>query len=556
MVTSSPAPVGEDAAQATRLPRATHAARTNLAVNLAAVAKTQPRLAEAVGAVAAGAEPVYARDGSLTAFGPDGKWWHNCSVPLRAARAMLAALDVQGRVACLLAPTLAAHVRAALAKARPDQAILVICPDPADLRVMLASDDFSADINAHRLWIAWAAGWAGEMKRLFEERPGLATPAQFVRLPTTPAEEVDRLVNAAQALFSSVNAARARQVAARRDGWSGGGRRSGRLCVVAPSHFRLWNDAGGVLADALASAGADRVVRFDPDDPACSSALALLDACEGCDAVVAADTSRADLPGVVPAAMPWITWVTRAAAIPAFAAAGPSDALLLADEGWRAVAHAAGWPAVRATVAGWPAVHVPTPHPRAAPSLAVVADTRPVVMPDALAEFSSHALLWDAIAAELAADPFALNQPPAAYLQQRMKRHGVSPQGFDAAAFLERLIVPAYEQSVARLLARANLPVRLFGAGWQHCDDLRPLAAGPVLSRADLARIGRSATAVVDVSPAPGGYPVQRLGRPVVAAAAGGRRRLLDAARNALRGGTATPGGAPAITAAQVRSLL
>ena len=540
-------------------PRASHAARKFLAANLAAVATTQPRLAAVVGAAPGDAVPFYARDGSITAFGLGGKWWSNCSVPLRAAEAMLATLDVTGRVACFLGPTLAAHLRVALRRSRPDQAVLAVCPDVADLRVMLACDDFSADVLAHRLWFAWGEHWPAEMKRLFDERPGLATPAQFVRLPNAPAEDIDRMVPAAQTVFAQVNAQRAQQVTTRRDGWRRRAVPRRRLCVIAPSHFRLWHDAGAVLAGQVLSGagGADAVVRFDPDDPACSSAVALLDACEGCDAIVAADTSRADLPGVVPPAMPWATWVTRPGSLPGFEAAGPADVLVLAEAAWEAHAAAAGWPADRVAVGGWPSLAAGPVAETTPRCLAVVADTRRVAMPEAVCEFSSHALLWDHIAAELAADPFPAAPSPAAYLEKQMKHHGVGSEGFDAAAFVERLIVPAFEQAVARLLTRQGLPVRLFGSGWDEIEGLDGCAAGPVTSQADLASIAERAAAVVDVCPLPDLRPVHRLGRPVVSArAARGKRNLLEGARAALRGSVPAAPTTPAVTTALLLSLL
>src|SRR5207237_923801 len=73
------------------------------------------------------------------------------------------------------------------------------------------------------------------------------------------------------------------------------------------------------------------------------------------------------------------------------------------------------------------------------PVLALVEDTHPVVMPEVLAEFSSHQMLWERIADELASDPFALTDGPAPYLEGRMRRLGVSAEGFDAASFIERL---------------------------------------------------------------------------------------------------------------------
>jgi hypothetical protein len=244
--------------------------------------------------------------------------------------------------------------------------------------------------------------------------------------------------------------------------------------------------------------------------------------------------SRAELAGIIPADMPWVTWVTRPAPIPAFASAGRRDALVLADSSWRQNAEDMGWPADRVAVGGWPplgdARQVPPPS---SPVLAVVSDTRPVAMPEALAEFSSHAMLWRHIAAELSTDPFAIGDGPAEYLERRMKQAGVAAEGFDAALFLERLILPTYEQAVARLLLRAGLPLRLYGAGWDAIEEFTPHAEGAHASRAGLLRIRQEVSAIVDCSAGFHPRPLHRLGRPVVPRATA-ERHLLATARQAL----------------------
>ena len=521
--------------------RAADATRANLQANLRELTRTQPRLIATIENTPLDPEPVYARDGSLTAFGPDGRWWHDCSVPLRAAEAMLATLDVKGRVACMLAPTLGAQVRVALDRMRPDQALVALCPDAADVRVMVESHDFSAGLIAHRLWFAWGDDWVEQLRCLFDERPGLATPAQFVRLPTTAAEDVERMVPAAQAVFAEVNAGRAREVNSRRGAWHPPTAPRPRLCVIAPSHFRLWDDAGASLADALRAdeGGADRadVAVFDPDDPTCSSALALLQSAGDCHAVCAADTSRVDLPGVVPDHMPWVTWVTRPMSIPPVDSAGRADVLVLADPTWQRSAQDAGWPAERVSTGGWPVA--PAAIDSSPQVLGVITDTLAVAMPEALGEFSSHQLLWTDIAAELAADPFSMRDNSASYLERQMKRRGVSADGFDSALFLDRLIFPTYVQAVVRFLIREKVPVRLFGRGWDETHEFREHAAGPVTSRAAFLRIREEIAAVVDVSPPPGGHPLHRLGLPVVRADSA--RELIAQARRALAGDATAP---------------
>ena len=457
---------------------------------------------------------------------------------MAAAEAMLATLDVKGRVACLLSPTLAAHIVVSLRRSRQDQAVVAVCPDGRDLHVLLHCADFSREVRGHRLWFAWSEEWPAELKQLFVDQPGLATPTQFIRLPITPAEQVDRLVTAAQQVFGEVNNSRAETIARRRDGWRRGGARAWAPCVVAPSRFRLWDDAGAVLADALKDHVAVR--RFDPDRPTHSSSVALLAAADHCDTIVAADTSRADVPAVIPMNMPWLTWVTRGGTIPAIELAGPADALVVTDPTWREDAMRSGWPGGRVAVGGWPqACGDPSCTPPRA--LGIVADTRPVVAPEQLAEFSSHQLLWDRTAAELATDPFALNGSPAQFLERQMRRHGVSADGFDAGLFLERLILPAYQQAIARLLLHQGLPLRLFGAGWDCIDDFRPHAAGAVTSRDNFARLGNAAAAFVHVWPTPHVHPIHRLGRPVVSPRPSlGHAHFVTSAKRALAGETSS----------------
>ena len=84
-------------------------------------------------------------------------------------------------------------------------------------------------------------------------------------------------------------------------------------------------------------------------------------------------------------------------------------------------------------------------------------------MPPALDEFSSHQLLWNHVAAELASDPFAIGEGPGPYLERSMKRHGVSAEGFDAGI---RLGHSLDRQRLSPSPARRTLPghgARAFG---------------------------------------------------------------------------------------------
>jgi hypothetical protein len=512
-------------------------AQVNWRANVRALSLRQPRLIDAARAAPGGvAEWVFARDGSLTAFDGDGHWWVGCSVPLLAARAMLKTLDTGGRVACFLSPTLAAHLRVTLDTLRPDQAVVSINPDLPTLGVLLRCGDFSAEITRGRLWFAWGDDWPAELSDVFGANPGLATPSQFVRLPITPAETVEPLIAAAQKVFAEQNAARAAAVAALRDGPRRRGSARPRVCVLAPGTFRLWDDAPAVLAEALAesaeSAGIEPV-RFDSDHPLCGSALALAGAAAEGDAVVAADVARCDAPNVVPPSVAWVTWVTTPRVPPAPADA-PRDAVILADGAWRGIAAQAGWPADRVRVGGWPRGSE-TPRATAPPrdSLALIADTRRLDPPEKLSEFSSHLLLWERIRADLERDPFGAARDAAAYLERAIRACGMDAERLDRRLFIDALVVPAYQQGLARVLLRERIPVLLYGTGWDDLAPFAPLARGAVDSRQALRQIASESAALVHAWPGGHPHPADALGRPVVRPGLS-ERAFLQAARRAL----------------------
>ncbi|MDB5305725.1 MAG: hypothetical protein JWM97_3274 [Phycisphaerales bacterium] len=441
---------------------------------------------------------------------------------------MLREADLSAPVICFLDPAHAAQVRVALDRMARPQALVALVPGLRALRVMLACDDFAAEISEHRLWFAWGNEWAGELDRLFADNPGLPTPVQFVRPISSDTSAADAMVQPAQKVFADHNARRAAIVRSTREAWRPEKLR--QICVVAPSHFRLWDDAGNALNETLSAAPSGdgvTVVRYDPDDPACASPAALAAVAAECGAILTPNTGRGDLPEVVHQEMPWVTWVTTGR-IPPFQKAGPRDGLLVTDPALRETAIGAGWLAKRVTVAGWPTVARATvcdtaASPSSAPFLAIIADTRSLEAPKSVMEYSSHGLLWNAIGEELQSDPFALGASIEAFLSERMKRARVADEGFSRALFIDALIVPAFQQGLLRTLLGEKLPVRCFGAGWERIESFESNAQGPVLSRQDLARIANSATALIHAWPTPYSHPIDALGRRVVRAH--GRRR-------------------------------
>jgi hypothetical protein len=543
-------------------------ARLNWTSNLAALDQAQPRVAAlARGAGDDGAqllEWVFGRDGGLTARGADGCWWGDCSLPLRAARAMLKTLGPRGTVGCFLAPRLAAHVRVALEASESNQAVLLVQPDLASLRVLLQSEDFSRDIAGHRLWFACGEDWAGEMRRLFDERSGLPTPTQFIRLPGAGAELIDRLIQGSQTVFGQVIAARAAEIRRRCAEWRPRGRSPRRVCVVAGTRFQLWDDAGLVLRELTSGmAGADVEWRIlNPDDPASASPARLAEMACDCDGLITANSSRADAPELVPLELPWLTWVTTPDRVPSPAAAGPNDGLLVVDQACRDLAVSRGWLSGRVEVAGWPPLLAgkiadesgrPT---NAADDVALIADTMSIEPPARLDDFSSHAMLWETIRREIAEHPEAVGTDAGQFLERQIRTYGVAEEGLDRSLFIERLIRPAFAHAIARTLIGAGVTLRLFGEGWLRLDEFAAHAVGPIRSREELTHVVATSRVLLHCWPERHSHPIEAAGRATVRAAGKLPRLLMSELREALQWGASGGCGKRVLTQeALLRSL-
>jgi hypothetical protein len=510
-------------------------AAENWSANVAALESAQKSLPQALPEIPEGLTFLFGRDGALTAMTSDGKWWHGCSLPRRAAAAILKTLSSTGRVSCFLSPPHAAQIRFALDRVQPNQAILVLCPDAVALAVVLRCENFSAEISAHRLLFAWGSEWKEEMTRVFEEHPGLPTPEQFIRGAAVDHSGTDALIPIAREVFAAATARRSGRINTLRESWSPSRRAVPRICLIAPSHFHLWEDGGHVLAELFANASGDacEIVHFDNDDPTSAAPLALAETAQHCDAIVSLNLVRADLPEILPREMPWITWVVREP-IPAAEAAGPLDALFVADPRWRSDAIGNGWSRERVEVAFWPAMPSAATGP-IEDGLTLAADTVPLEAPAQVVDLSSQHLLWDAIAAEIAEDPFVVTPEAEKYLRRRQREMRIPEEGFNRELFVNLLITPAFQQSIARLLLKEKLPVRLIGQGWQRIDEFASIAAGPIRSRSELANIIQSASALVYAWPTPRAHPIDALARAVIRPAIG-RSQFLGAARSALQG--------------------
>ena len=487
---------GHDAAAAT--------AARNWRANRAALMVRQPAVAAALDGCELADRWATARDGSVSAQDAGGRWAAGCSVPRLAGRALLRTLAVEPGGHGLLAPAHAGLLTAARERLGPDAVLFVLQPDPAVVRTMLGCCDASSDIAAGRLWVATGPAWADQLRAAFDDQPGLTTPTRFVRTKLTTDAEVEPIVVEAQRVFGDVAVARAGELdRARVPSADAAG-----VLVVGGSRFRLW-DASAALASAVPGGTA-----YDTDDPLSASTLALARAARRRAAVVAADVGRGDAADVVAADTPWVTWVTRGV-VPPFAAAGPRDAVVVADERWVAVARSAGWPAERVRVGRCPPLARPSGRPTSA--VAVVADTGPIAAPESVRDFSSHLLLWEAIEAELRHDPMAARVPEA-FLADRARRMGIDPLAVDTALFLTGLIRPAYVQGLARALVAGQVPVQVWGGGWEALPEFGPHWCGVIEEPTAFAAVVNDAAVLVRPVPGEGWHPVEACGRPVVGA--------------------------------------
>ena len=355
-------------------------------------------------------------------------------------------------------PVHAAQIRTALDRLEGQQAVLALIPDDLTLQIILHCEDFSADLRGHRLWFAAGENWETALTELFIKNPGLPTPADFIRAISPDQTGADGLIAPAQKIFADETTRRAVEVqslATARPARTN----SSTVCVIAPTHFRLWNDAPMTLAGVLAGSEDFTPQFFDSDDPASSSPLALGRCVAGTNAVITANLARADLPPVVASDTPIITWITLPR-IPTFDASAARDGLILADPIWTDRARAQGWPESRIQIGTWPLAPVnPDANADDQPA-SLIADTLALVPPKSINEFSSHLLLWDQIVAELRGDPSLLKGGIEAYLTPRIAKFQIDETAFNTPLFIERLILPAYQQSIARAILTKKFPLR------------------------------------------------------------------------------------------------
>ena len=517
-------------------------AQINWTNNMSSLRANQPAVAKLLDQVQLDLQWIYARDGSLTAMDHSGKWWGACSVPLLAGRAVLKTLETAQISSCILAPPHAGVVRAARQKMGVSPVLVVVQPDLEIARLILSTFDFSDDIARYRLWFACGSDWTAQLQEMFNAYPGLATPTRFIRTKWTGDEVITPMIAKAQEVFSKVLGERKPQVSqqhlscrdkpvAMND--------VRKMLLIGGGEFRLWDQGPTILHQQLAAIEESSklvIQTFDTDDALNGSPLALLQAARECGSVISANICRADCNQLILAEIPWVTWITQPA-VPKFETAGPRDALVLADANWRPLARKAGWPIERVRVCGWPhRVGACWPGPgRHAPALSLICNTQKVEIPAAVKSYSSHRLLWDLIEEELHVDPLAVEKIDA-YLADRAGQLNISLEVLDTRSFIERLIVPAYQQGLARMLIAEELPLQLHGSGWIDLPEFTAETVGEIISQEEFETAIADSAGLIYCWPERYAHAIDALDKPIVHRCGRDRSQLIRTARRVISG--------------------
>jgi hypothetical protein len=484
--------------------------------NYRALLRTQPATAEVLNDVQLDAEWVFGRDGSLTAR-ENGKWFADCSVPLLAGRTMLQSLPDEPVGSCQLMPAHVGLVRAARERMGTTPVLFIAQPDARTARIILSCHDFSDQINRHRFWITAGPTWLDQLEQIFADYPGLATPLRFIRTRLTNEDLTLPAIAAIQSVFSKALSLRGEEIN-RMKAEPRAAADPKSILLVGGGEFRLWEFGTQVIEQQLRSrAGADglSMQRFDMDDALSGSPLALLNAARQHGCIVSADVCRADCNQLLSPEIAWITWLTRAGA-PPFESAGPRDAIILADEKWLPIARAAGWPASGVRVCGWP-VNPGSSISQSAgeKKLGMICATRKIQIPASISDFSSHRLLWELIEEELAANPLAVEDVEA-YLSNRASQLNIAMDALDRPRFAEELILPAYQQGLARLLISAGVSIRLWGTGWGDLPEFAKRWGGAIPDPDAFDQAIGKCCGLIHCWPTRAVHPIDMTGKPVV----------------------------------------
>jgi hypothetical protein len=503
-------------------------AKSNYRRNLEALASTHPWL-ELPPDLRDGLEWVFARDGSLTAFSGGTGFLHGCSVPRQLAEQLFRGLELIGRVGCYPLPMTSHHLAVALERLQPSQALIAYLPEISQIDIFLGLNDFSRDIRSGRLYLASGSDAGAAVLEVLQAFPGLAIPSQFIRTPVPDPLPVEKAMREVQSSIAPLLAQRRQQAQAGVEATTP----THGLCFIAPLGFR-WFDDGGRL---LATLKTESDILLNPDQPACSSPEFVAVQAATRNILVVPDRSRGELPFPVSRLSTVVTWMTLAR-VPSASGRAPGDLLLISDPQFRASAVRAGWPEATIHLAARP--HPDRPASEPGRHLLLACDLLPLDAPPQVQALSTHSLFWDALSREVQADPSILGQDPAGFLERQRERHGISDEGFARHLFLDYLLDQAHIRGVARVLAAADVPIRIFGRGWETIPELSRNVAGTIDTFEALRQELDGCWAVLNPHPRPEMFPEEDSGAHVLSRR-GSLQRLVAEARAILSQSRMTP---------------
>ena len=452
-------------------------------------------------------EWLYARDGALTARHIDRQWFGDCSVPRRAAERLLAKLEIAGTSAVMLAPSHAQQIRVALDRSTERQAIVAVLPGEYDAGVVLACDDFAAAIRAGRLLVVVGPDWERQLDELLAERVGVAPATTMIRVPGINDAIVDRLLRPCETILNKHGQLHRHHLSLVHGTPRATGRKVERVAVVT-GHWHLWRDERSLLAAASRDSSIE-CATIDTARPDASSALSIARRADGCDALLIANVGRADLPTLVAPGVTWITLLTRG--LPP--APSGRDRLVLVDDSQRPAARAAGWSDERvdrlSRVAG---------AQRAGGRPALAFDLRPVVKPTAIAEMSSHGVVWDRVVSRLGDIGHIETRSPHAMIAGLGEAIGIPAGDLPIDLLRERAAIPTFAVALARRLRRAGVAFDLFGSGWEAVPEVLDCWRGAIADDAAFDAMRANAGALFDVWPADAAHASRRCGLPLIEA--------------------------------------
>lgn len=259
------------------------AAQWNAAIleqNLAALAGSQPELAEELRGIAPGCDwsAVLALDQSVTLVRTDTSgavhWLAGSTAPHARAEGLLGHQTPTGHN--FLLPDLAAGCETELLLQRlPAQcAIYAVVQDAAHLAAVLRIRDFAQGIAVGRIYFLPAEHEERCLQELAERYPGLLPPGTVVDLPWIAPDRRDALVSACRHIYSDVTGRRSTELRDLAGAATEPSKSESRVLVVSRALDRSSHAIAQALADA-ASAEGDEVALHCFDTPRSAHILEL-----------------------------------------------------------------------------------------------------------------------------------------------------------------------------------------------------------------------------------------------------------------------------------------